>query len=178
MFYVLVFEWTEKPLKSILCIPDTYPIIKVTFIIQAVNQWASSGSFRVRDDSRRLWGGGKLIETRSLFRISYGIFSFLSCLDFSLQRDYEMNLIPLSGRCRAAVLYRMSRGCFELCFRATLKSYPCEDDLFPGKYVSARWSDSLSWHVGRPEGVRLWHSWQGRKKFEHFGLRVHGGEGS
>lgn len=45
MFYILVFEWMSKALKSIFCIPDTYSIIEVTFIIQAMNQLATSSYF-------------------------------------------------------------------------------------------------------------------------------------
>lgn len=165
MFYILVFEWMSKPLKSIFCIPVTYPIMEVTFIIQAMNQWASSGSFRARDDSPFVKKKKKLIETRSLFKVEYRIFPFLLLWSVSLEYSWQMirkwTWFDLMGDAKQWYSTECVRGCLEPCFSAALKLYPCEDDLFPRNTAQPRWSDSLSCHSKRLRGVRLWHSWQG-----------------
>lgn len=104
MSFVPFFEWTFKPLKSIFCILVTYPIIEVTFIIQAMNQWASSSSFRAWDYSPQ-----KKINWNSFF-VQHWIWNIISATVASLEGLFansdSVNLIWLNVRCKTLVFDR------------------------------------------------------------------------
>lgn len=74
-----------------ICIPDSYPIIEVAFIIQAMNQGASSSSFSAGIASPFVTNKKIIIiiETHLLFNIKYGIFSFLSLQSVSLDKSLK-----------------------------------------------------------------------------------------
>lgn len=97
-----VFEWTSKPLKSIFCILVTHPITEATFIIQAMNQWAASSSFRAGYYSSFV-KKRKIIETHSLSSFTYKVFSFLLLQTITggyFCKHGKVNLIWLHGRCK------------------------------------------------------------------------------